>query len=150
MSVIPRDSPEIHGHPGRALIEAQRLFVGLAYEQKGDYDKAIAMFEAATELSDQAPLYLSALGHALGRAGNRDRALQILAGLERAESPPPFCLAVVHLGLGDDEQALGLLQDAVASRSFHTLYLKAGPRFDALRDDPRFDELLRQIGQSAS
>ena len=122
-------------------------YVGLAYEQKGDYEKAIAMFEAATEVSDDAPLYLSALGHALGRSGNRGRALQILEGLEQAESPPPFGLAVIHLGLGNNAQAIGFLEEAVASGSFHTLYLKAGPRFDAVRDDPGFDELLQRIWQ---
>jgi tetratricopeptide (TPR) repeat protein len=120
-------------------------YLGLAYEQKGDYEKAIAMFEAATELSDDAPLYLSALGHALGRSGHRDGALQILEDLEQAESSPPFGLAVVHLGLENNEQALGLLEEAVASGSIHTLYLKAGPRFDPVRNDPAFDHLLQRI-----
>ena len=131
---LDRSDPSLH------------YYVGLAYEQKGDYEEAIARFEAASELSDDAPLYLSALGHALGLAGDRDRALQILEHLEQAESPPPFGLAVVHLGLGNNERALGLLEEAVAVRSFHTLYLKAGPRFDTLRDEPGFNELLRRIG----
>jgi len=120
-------------------------YVGLAYEQKGDYEKAIAMFEAATEASGDAPLYLSALGHALGRSGDRGRALEILERLEQAESPPPFGLAVVHLGLENNKQAIGFLEEAVAAGSFHTLYLKAGPRFDAVRDEPGFDELLQRV-----
>ncbi len=122
-------------------------YVGLAHEQKGDYREAISRFEAARELSGNAPLYLSALGHALAKAGDRDGAVRILEDLERAERPPPFGLAIVHLGLGNNKQALGLLEEAVANGSFHTLYLKTGPRFDALRDDPEFGELLKRTGQ---
>jgi TolB-like protein/Flp pilus assembly protein TadD len=121
-------------------------YVGLAYEQKRQYGKAIALFESATELSDRTPLYLSALGHAYGRSGMREQALEILDGLEKAENPSPFNLAVIHLGLGNNEQAIDLLDKAIMAGNFHVLYLKAGPRFDALRDDSRFAELLARIG----
>jgi TolB-like protein/tetratricopeptide (TPR) repeat protein len=131
---LDRSDPSLH------------YYVGLAYEQKHQYEKAIALFESATALSDRAPLYLSSLGYAYGRAGMRDRALEILEGLEDAEDPSPFNLAVVHLGLGDDAQALDLLERAYKARNMHLLYLKSGPRFDPLRDDPRFVGILEQMG----
>ena len=121
-------------------------YVGLAYEQKRQYGKAIAFFESATELSDGTALYLSALGHAYARSGMREQAQEILDGLEKAENPSPFNLAVIHLGLGNNEQAIDLLDKAIIAGNFHVLYLKAGPRFDALRDDSRFDELLARMG----
>ena len=121
-------------------------YVGLAYEQKRQYGKAIAFFESATELSDGTALYLSALGHAHARSGMHEQAQEILDGLKKAENPSPFNLAVIHLGLGNNEQAIDLLDKAIIAGNFHVLYLKAGPRFDALRDDSRFDELLARMG----
>jgi len=121
-------------------------YLGLVIEQDGRHQEAISLFESAVELSESAPLYLSALGHALGRAGMREQALQILAQLEEAEESSPFNLAMVYLGIGDHERALHYLDRAVLTGSFHVLYLKVGPRFDELRDDPRFAELLARIG----
>lgn len=121
-------------------------YLALAHEQKRQYGKAISLFESAVELSDRAPLYLSALGHAYGRAGMREQALEILGGLENTENLSHFNLAVIHLGLGNYEQTIDLLDKAIAAGDFHVLYLKTGPRFDALRDNSRFVELLARMG----
>lgn len=131
---LDRSDPSLH------------YYLGLAYEQTGEHETAIASFESATELSERAPLYLSALGHACAQAGMRERALGILDELGQAEDPSPFNLAVVHLGLGDNERALDFLDQATTAGNFHVLYLKAGPRFDPLRADARFGELLARIG----
>ena len=121
-------------------------YLGLAHEQQGRHEQAIALFESAVALSQQAPLYLAALGHAYARAGMRDEAQNLLTRLEQSEQPSPFNLAVVRLGLGDYEAALELLARAVDQGSFQTLYLKTGPRFDAVRDDARFEQLIAQLG----
>lgn len=70
----------------------------------------------------------------------------MLEELEQAGDPSPFNLAVVHLGLGDNERALSLLEQAVDRGNFQVLYLKADARFDPLRADPRFAELVARIG----
>jgi tetratricopeptide (TPR) repeat protein len=121
-------------------------YLGLAYEQTRQYEKAIAQFESATELSDRAPLYVSALGHVYGHAGMRTQALEILEELQQAADASSFNMAVVHLGLGDHEQALDLLEEAYLRRNMHLLYIKSGPRFDSLRGNPRFSELLERMG----
>lgn len=132
---LDRSDPSLH------------FYVGLAYEQMHQYEEAIAEFESATELSDRAPLYLCALGHAYGQAGMRMQALEILQELQQAGDSTPFNMAIVHLGLGDGEEALDLLERAYAARNMHLLYLVAGPRFDPLRGDPRFDRLLQRMGR---
>ena len=121
-------------------------YLGLAYEQTGQYERAIAQFESATELSDRAPLYVSALGHVYGHAGMRTQALEILEELQQAADASSFNMAVVHLGLGDHEQALDLLEEAYMRRNMHLLYIKSGPRFDSLRGNPRFSGLLERMG----
>ncbi len=131
---LDRSDPSLH------------YYLGLAYEQKRQYEEAIAHFESAAELSGRAPLYLSALGHAYGQAGMRERSAMVLDEIERSADPSAFSMAVVQLGLGNDGRALELLSDAVDAGNFQVLYLKAGPRFDGLRNDPKFANLLSRIG----
>ena len=116
------------------------------YEQQGQYERAIALYKSATELSQGAPLYLSALGHAYGVAGMHEQALQILEELQQAAYPSPYNLAVVHLGLGDYEQAIDWLEKAYEARNSHMVYINHGPKFDPLRKNQRFISLLERFG----
>ncbi len=48
--------------------------------------------------------------------------------------------------LGDKEQAFAYLNKAIEKRQGQMIQLKVEPPFDSLRDDPRFDELVRRVG----
>ena len=124
---------------------AMHYFLAWPYEQKGMFEEAIALLEKAVVLSEGAPVYLAALGHANALAGNRDEALNILEQLQDSSAPLPpssFHIALVHIGLGNDDRAFQLLEEAFRERAFHFIYLIADPKFDRLRSDPRFDDLL--------
>jgi hypothetical protein len=58
----------------------------------------------------------------------------------------PFHLALVHIGLGENDRAIELLEKSFEERTERLVWLRADPRFDPLRLDPRFNDLLRQIG----
>ena len=58
-------------------------------------------------------------------------------------------MAVVHVGLGDTEQAFRWLDTAFDARAWELGALNAIPLFDALRSDPRFLNLLNKIGVSS-
>ena len=123
-------------------------FLAWPYEQKGMFENAIALLEKAVMLSDGAPVHLSALGHTYALAGKRDEALKILEQLQDPSAPMPassFHIALVHIGLGNDDRAFQLLEDAFRERAFHFIYLNADPKFDRLRSDPRFDDLLHMM-----
>jgi hypothetical protein len=60
--------------------------------------------------------------------------------------PSPFHIALVHVGLGNDDIAFQWLEEAVRERALQLIYLKAGPKFDRLRKDDRFTDLLRRLG----
>ena len=83
-----------------------------------------------------------------GWAGRRAEAESILAELEQMAQTiyvPAAELARIHLALGDVDGALDLLTQGLADRSPHISNLN-DPRWDALRDQPRFREILRQVG----
>jgi hypothetical protein len=72
-----------------------------------------------------------------------------LASLQRQAkrkyvSPASFALA--YLRLGDRERTFQWLEAAFDEHSEVLAYLKVDPRFDSLRDDKRFDRLLRRVG----
>jgi len=123
-------------------------FLTDAYVAKGDFASAIATIEnAPIALND--PVTLSAAGHAYGKAGERRKALEILSELERQSSQEyelAFHIAQIYLGLGDHEQALAWLEKACDERSIWLIWLGVDPKFDPLRSDPRFQDLLRRVG----
>jgi TolB-like protein/DNA-binding winged helix-turn-helix (wHTH) protein/Flp pilus assembly protein TadD len=116
-----------------------------AYEGQGDRPRAVAVLEKAVSLSGGGPHPW--LGYAYGVTGRRPEALEILARLEKLSrehyvSPQDF--AVIHLGLGDKDQAMAWLEKAYEERAFEVLGF-SGALFDRLRDDPRFQDLRRRM-----
>jgi len=124
-------------------------YLAWVHEQKGDYEKAIALHNRAIELSERAALYVGGLGYAYGLAGRNNEAQLILEELVAREAEGlagPSDVAMVHIGLGNNEQAIDWLEKAFAARSSHVLYIKQGAQFDPLRDDPRFVSLIQRMG----
>jgi TolB-like protein/DNA-binding winged helix-turn-helix (wHTH) protein/Flp pilus assembly protein TadD len=125
-----------------------RAYVGLAaaHEGKGDRARAVSDLEKSAALSPHSPNPW--LGYAYGVTGRRSEAVKILSELEkhsRQRYVSPQSFAVVHLGLGDKDRALGLLEKAYEERSFEVLGFSGG-LFDRLHDEPRFQDLRRRMG----
>jgi TolB-like protein/tetratricopeptide (TPR) repeat protein len=120
-------------------------YLAWPYEQMGQYERAIALHKTAVELSQRDPLYLAGLGYSYGKAGMREDALQILEELSQAKAASPYDMAIVHLGLGNYEQAIDWLEKAYDARNSYLVYMDQGPKFDPLRDDDRFIRLLERM-----
>ena len=58
----------------------------------------------------------------------------------------PYLKAIIHLGLGEREAALGLLERLYEESDDWLVWLNVSPEMDSLRDEPRFLDLLRQVG----
>ena len=65
--------------------------------------------------------------------------------LTREEYVTPYGLAVIYAGLDDRPQAMTWLQNAYQDRSHWLVWLNLDPRFDNVRSDSRFQELLRRM-----
>ncbi len=114
----------------------------------GRYDDAIATLEKARALAGPVPRILSALGQTLALAGRKAEArnyLDQLHAIARTECVPAISFAILHLGLGDHPRALDYLDQACERREMAVGALKVHPLYDALRSEPRFNQLLRRI-----
>jgi hypothetical protein len=58
----------------------------------------------------------------------------------------PYDIAMVHVGLQENDEAFAWLQRALEQRSLWLGYLNIEPQLDQLRSDQRFQELLRRVG----
>jgi hypothetical protein len=59
---------------------------------------------------------------------------------------PPFSMALVSLGLGDNAAALDYLEKTHAADSEWSAWIKMDRMFDPLRAEPRFVALLKKVG----
>lgn len=125
------------------LVVAQR-YLSVALSQQGRHQEAIAQTSQF-----QTPVLSAVRAYIYARAGRRGEALKLLRELKtRAarELVPSVSFARVYIGLGNKEQALIWLRKAYVERSDHLVQIGSDLAFDPLRSDPRFDELLRDIG----
>ncbi len=54
-------------------------------------------------------------------------------------------MAILYVRLGDKEQAITWLEKTYQEHASGVQYLKKYPIWDALRSDPRFQDLLRRL-----
>lgn len=123
------------------------FYLGVVLIAQANYEDAIATIHRALELAGgRGALIQAVLGHAYAIAGKREEALAVLQQLQAFplnRDVSPFYLALIHCGLRDREQTLQYLQEAFEERFSWMVWLGSDPLFDWLRDEPRFQELLR-------
>jgi TolB-like protein len=143
----------------RALEELQRLlakggrargaylFLSLTYEQKEMWDEKIAADQKVLALSGFSPEEVAALGQAYAVSGVQG---SWEWWLEFAKEKGFFGhsrvrLARAYMLTGDIDQTFRLLERGYEERDNDMLWLKVTPWFDPIRDDPRFQDLLRRM-----
>lgn len=120
-------------------------FLGWALELRGDVAEAIAEYQKAAELNDD-PIVFALLAHAEASIGRQNEARQILARLTdeaKRRYVPAYSFAVIHLALGEKDQALDWLEKAARDQAGPNINLiKGDPYLDPLRGHPRFEALV--------
>ena len=125
------------------------FYLANCYTQTGRYDEAVGEMQKAAELlgSDS---FKGQLGYVYAVAGRRDEALRILAELKeaaRGRYVPGGQVMWVYVGLGDKDRAFEYLEKGFKGAGPGLpLSLRADPKFDRMRSDPRFADLLRRMG----
>jgi serine/threonine-protein kinase len=119
-------------------------WLGIALTELGDLDEAVSSLERAQGIFGDFHLGYSSLGHGYGRAGRIADAQTQLGLLHRQpeSSLDPYHLALVHAGLGENDEALHHLTRASQAQSaWWLIYGPHDPRLNSLRADRRFNQL---------
>jgi tetratricopeptide (TPR) repeat protein len=89
------------------------------------------------------------LAFAYAKSGRREKAQEMLRELQEASSRryiDPISFAIIHAGLGENDQALDSLEKAFKDRSgppyFHLPYIA----LNVLRSDPRWANFAQRKG----
>jgi serine/threonine-protein kinase len=123
------------------------VHLGHIYTAKEQYREAIVEYKEAIKLGDDTSSNQIHLGYALAMASARNEALTILKELQATKKyVSPAELAILHVGLGEKEQALAALERGFVERDLQMQHLNVEPRYDSLRSDTRFQDLVRRVG----
>jgi tetratricopeptide (TPR) repeat protein len=122
--------------------------LGLSLGKTSCYEEAITEGEKAVKLPSGSPLMQAALAYNFGNAGRTKDACQTLehlTELAKKKYGAPYFFAGIYIGLGENDRAIECLEKAYEERSHWLLYLYIDPSMDGLRDNPRFQDLLRRV-----
>lgn len=125
------------------------LNLGFTYALQEKYGQAIQSFQKAKELSGDYPLSLAALSYSLAVSGRKTESMELLNKLDTISQEryiPALYFALIYMGLGDNDQAFHWIERGIEERSGYLLYFNVDPKVDHLRSDPRFKEVLKEIG----
>ena len=80
------------------------------------------------------------------RATEAHKLLNELNELSKTRFVPAYNRALIYAGLKQRDEAFSWLEQAYNERHGSLVLLNVDPDVDLLRDDPRFDELVRKVG----
>jgi DNA-binding SARP family transcriptional activator len=126
------------------------LQLGQVYIQKRMYDEALKELQEAFNLSGKSGLTeLMLMGHAYAVSGRKEKAREMLKGLDELAGGRYFSayrVALIYAGLGEKETAFQWLERAYDRHDAKLIWLKVDPMLDGLRSEPGFTELVRRVG----
>ncbi len=136
-----REPIDATSHEGQAMIV-------WSYIRQGRYDEAVALAEKLPE-GPFLSVKLSALGEGYAYAGMRREALEMLRQISALAAKQYIPLrSSVHIccGLGDWDRVFADLETSVREHAPWVAFAKVDPRFDPVREDSRFVDLIRRMG----
>ncbi len=118
----------------------------------GEMDLALAALNNSGKLGVNSKV-IALRGYVFARMGRIEEAqhvLKTLLSIAKERYVPPYAMALVHAGLGEFELALEWLERCYDARDVHLIFLTVDPKWDPLRTELRFSNLLRRCGFAQS
>jgi tetratricopeptide (TPR) repeat protein len=112
------------------------MLLALVYTRQRQYQEALAALTAGDPNGNQPDVH-AIRGYIHAKTGRRDQALRTLDTLDQLGMEQPvsaFHKATIHIGLGEHDRAMDLLEQA------------AHERIGLMRSQPRFQALLKAVG----
>ena len=122
------------------------LYAASAYIEKGMFAEAIAESGKEKELSGFNTIPFGT--YALAKSGKRDEAraaLKELLKLSATKYVSPYNIAVIYKALDERDKALEWLEKGYAQRDPKMTFLKVEPKWNNLRNEPRFIDLIQRM-----
>ena len=119
-----------------------------ACTRAGEYDRALGMLPELLATSGRHNWALASLAWLCARTGRPDAARAVHDELEarsRSEFVGPFWLAATASAAGLPDLAVEHARRAVSERDPMVVLSRHLPQWDALRADPRFEEITREV-----
>jgi adenylate cyclase len=121
--------------------------LGLVLLQQQRFEEAISALRTAVKKEPGNVFSVAALIYGLGHAGRMKEAKRHLDQLLRKyDYVPCWFRAMAWVGLNDREQALEALEQALRDHEPCMVSLKVDAIFDPLRNESRFNTMIRQVG----
>jgi DNA-binding winged helix-turn-helix (wHTH) protein/Tfp pilus assembly protein PilF len=122
--------------------------MALAYRRQGRYEESVEAQRQANRYWDPggtAVEDLKRVGDAYSAGG---KTAYLRAAIESSKKHPgsPYDAAFEYALLGNDEQALRLLEKSLEERLPQMINLLNDPEFDHLKANPRFQEIVKKVG----
>ncbi len=132
-------------------LEIDPTFAGMHYNIASIYvdQKRSAEALAEAEKDREYPGTLVILGMAYAQNGKRNEALAVIKQLEerfaKGDESASSSIANVYVELGEKEKTFEWLEKAFQVRDLGLTWLRIGPTFAPIRDDPRYKDLLKRM-----
>jgi serine/threonine-protein kinase len=125
------------------------MYRGMSLHQLNRVPEAAEAFARAIDIAASGAWLIGWAGHCFARAGwlDKARALGDLLDTQHAAGRhvTPLDYAALHLGFGRVEQTLECLEQACDERSGLLVWAAVEPRFDEIRDHPRFHRIVERM-----
>ena len=125
------------------------MFASSAYIEKGMFGEAVAEARKARELNSANSQPIAQLGYALAKSGKQAEARGLLEELLKRSTERYVSrgnIALIYNGLGERDKTFAWLERGYEQRDPKMVFLKVEPKWNNLRADPRFQDLLRRVG----
>jgi len=125
------------------------LWLGRAYQEKKMYDEAVDEYENTLNAIKNWPVALAAIGYVYGVSGKKaeaQRILDTLSSLSPTRFVTSYGVALIHAAMDEKDQTFLWLNKALEERSNWLVWLKTDPRWNIIRSDKRFAELVNKVG----
>jgi len=123
--------------------------LGTSYAFQDRYEEAISSFQKAIELTTGLGWAESFLGCMYYKLGERDKANQILHQIlsqKKEQYISSFCIAYFYYSMDEKDKAFEWMDKAYEERDALMPLLNVPKFYSDLRDDPKFEALLKRLG----
>lgn len=129
------------------------FWLGRSYQAKGMFEESMAEYQATDSALPNWVVTLAGIGNLQGlQKKDADARLTLakLGAMAKNKYVTPYGVALVYAGMGNKGEAFRWLNKAFDDRANWLVWLRFDPRWDSLRDDPRYSEMIGRMGYPGS